>query len=338
MGSLVLSLAGATLWNARYDPNKNSFMSFGDSTFLRGFWCIIVVLVHVPAAYQNRVQDMIGSFAFVGVTFFFMTSAYGLKWSLEHKEGYMDYFWRRRLPPILIPAVIANAFGVLFRWHDGFKISLLSFINIDNWVKVLLVYYLVFWAIYGIAPKIINSGPWQDVLICIIVVSFSLLDKFTVFHITQGWIVEPIGFAYGIIAAKYEEVLKKQIQNKWLVKCIVLAFLSGVFGISYLKNKNVLFFGDYLLKIALGISITAFIFEFISKVKVGNKVNSFLASISYQVYLLHRSVFILVGLLSRQLQSGIFIIVSIIITIVLSVGLKKLYEIMLLATRLPGGK
>lgn len=78
MGILVLALAGITLWGIKYDPNKNSFMSIEDTTFLRGFWCIIVVLVHVPEAYQNGIQDMLGSFAYIGVTFFFMTSAYGL--------------------------------------------------------------------------------------------------------------------------------------------------------------------------------------------------------------------------------------------------------------------
>ena len=132
IGILVLALAAATLWGAKYDPDKNSFMSIEDTTFLRGFWCIIVVLVHVPAAYQNRIQDMLGSFAYIGVTFFFMTSAYGLKWSLEHKPGYMDHFWRRRLPPILIPTLIANALLVLARTMNGEAITWLSFININN--------------------------------------------------------------------------------------------------------------------------------------------------------------------------------------------------------------
>ncbi len=158
MGVLVLALAGTTLWGIKYDPNKNSFMSIEDTTFLRGFWCIIVFLVHVPVAYQNRIQDMLGSFAYIGVTFFFMTSAYGLKWSLEHKPGYMDHFWRRRLPSILIPALIANAFGVIVRGINGEAITPLSFLNINAWVKVLLLYYAIFWLIYGVMPKIIGGG------------------------------------------------------------------------------------------------------------------------------------------------------------------------------------
>lgn len=70
----VVLFAGATV----YDDGQH-FFDMSNSNALRGFWCLIVILVHIPAAYQNRIQDMIGSFAYIGVTFYFMTSAYGLK-------------------------------------------------------------------------------------------------------------------------------------------------------------------------------------------------------------------------------------------------------------------
>lgn len=158
MGLLVLSLVLSTLWGAEYDPGKDSFMSVEDTTFLRGFWCIIVVLVHVPAVYQNRIQDMLGSFAYIGVTFFFMTSAYGLKWSMEHKPGYMEHFWRRRLPALLIPALFANALSVIIKAFNGETISFLLFIDINAWVKVLLANYLIFWLIYYLLPEKIGGG------------------------------------------------------------------------------------------------------------------------------------------------------------------------------------
>ena len=67
---LVLVLAVIALWGVRFIPNKDSFMSFEDTRFLRGFWCIVIAFVHVPASFQNQIQDMIGSFAYIGVTFF----------------------------------------------------------------------------------------------------------------------------------------------------------------------------------------------------------------------------------------------------------------------------
>ena len=126
---------------------------------------------------------------------------------------------------------------------------------------------------------------------CLIVLIFSLVDYFTSFKITQIWIVEPIGFAYGIIAAKYNGLIKNWLKDHWKRKIFCLLFLSGILGIAYLKFKPVVFLGDYLLKIVLGISITGLIFAVISNFKVGNPTNGLLSSISYEVYILHDTVF-----------------------------------------------
>lgn len=167
----VITIATISLYGIKIDKEKDSFMSLNDTNFMRGFWCIIVVLVHIPATYQNRIQDMFGSFAYIGVTFFFMTSAYGLKYSMMHKKGYMEHFWRRRFPALLIPALIANAFLVIAQaiGKGVSDLSLISFININDWVKVLLLYYVAFWLIYHIAPKLIGGGVlarYYNVSIC----------------------------------------------------------------------------------------------------------------------------------------------------------------------------
>ena len=324
MGILVLWLAMSSLWGIRFDPNKNSFMSIEDTLFLRGFWCVIVVLVHVPAAYQNRIQDMLGSFAFIGVTFFFMTSAYGLKWSIDHKPGYMDCFWRRRLPPILVPALIANALNVVVRGINGNTITALSFLNINNWIKVLLLYYVVFWIIYGLLPRKLNVDGIQDIIMCLVVLAFSLIDYFTEIKITSIWIVEPLGFAYGIIAAKWERPIRKWMGRRWLVKCVSLGIAAGILGIMYLKFKPIVFWGEYLLKIALGIAISLFMYEVLHKLKVGNRINAFLGGISYEVYILHGTVFLMLMHFFKGWNSGLFIITSLVITVLLARMLKYL--------------
>lgn len=322
---LVVALLASIICGARSDQNKDSFMSIDDTTFLRGFWCIVVVLVHVPAIYQNQIQDMIGSFAYIGVTFFFMTSAYGLKQSLAHKVEYMATFWKRRLPPILVPAVIANAIQVGAYALNGADVYLWLFADINDWVKVLLLYYFCFWVIYGIFPKLINPGVWQDAVMCLIVFLCSLIDYFTELKITLIWIVEPLGFAYGIIAARYSEQFKKWIGARNFVKAITLLIVSLFLGLAYLNFKSVPFWGDYILKICLGIFITAFIFTFIGKIKIGNKVNTFLSDVSYEVYLLHRAVFALVMAVGYVgINSGLYVLVAVCVTVVMSYGLKAL--------------
>lgn len=318
MTALVMFVGASTIYGIKIDKEKDSFMSLSDINFLRGFWCIIVVLVHIPAAYQNRIQDMIGSFAYIGVTFFFMTSAYGLKYSMMNKEGYMEHFWKRRLPEILIPALIANAFVITAQaiGKGVSNLSLVNFININNWVKVLLLYYAAFWLIYHIIPKLTRGGYWQDIVMCLFVLNCSLLERFTSLNINYGWVVEPFGFAYGILAADHSDSIRKWMKEKWLMKSGIFLVLSGFLGIAYLKLKPIPVFGDYLLKIVLGIAITAFMFEVMAKLTVGNRINSFLGNISYEIYLLHGGVFALIATIDLNMDSGIFVITSVMLTII----------------------
>ena len=145
----------------------------------------------------------------------------------------------------------------------------------------------------------------------------SLIDYFTKFKITSRWIIEPLGFAYGIIVTKYVDNIKHWIVTQWLFKSIVLLATAGLVGIAYLKFKSVIFWGDYVLKIILQITIIIFIFTVIGKIKVGNKLNEFLGSISYEVYLLHPVAFALVASINEGIMnSGIFIVVSLLITII----------------------
>lgn len=100
--------------------------------------------------------------------------------------------------------------------------------------------------------------------------------------------------------------------------------LSVFLGVAYLKLKPVAVFGDYLLKIVLGIAITAFMFEAIAKLRVGNKVNSFLGGVSYEVYLLHHGVFALLTVIDSDMNSGVFVITSVAATVVLAYALNRI--------------
>lgn len=108
------------------------------------------------------------------------------------------------------------------------------------------------------------------------------------------------------------------MKDKWLIKCGIFLTLSTFLGIAYLKFKPVAIFGDYLLKIVLGIAIMTFMFEVVAKLKVGNKVNSFLGNISYEIYLLHGGVFALIAAVDTNMNSGFFVITSVVVTIILA--------------------
>ena len=160
MLALIIFMAALILYGIKICEKKESFMSANDTNFLRGFWCIVVVLVHIPDAYQNWIQNMIGSFAYIGVTFFFMTSAYGLKYSSINKQDYLLHFWRKRLPALLIPNLITNGIALLLNSVGSRERPVIGWniLRINSWVKVLLFYYLLFWIIYRVLPQYIRGG------------------------------------------------------------------------------------------------------------------------------------------------------------------------------------
>ena len=107
MSILLLSLILITIYGAKIEKRKD-FFTFEDTKVLKGIICIIVILVHIPKSFQNPIQDMIGSFAYIGVTFFFLTSSYGLKYKMDNKQDYLNNFWQNRLSKLLVPAIIIN--------------------------------------------------------------------------------------------------------------------------------------------------------------------------------------------------------------------------------------
>lgn len=310
------------LYGVKYDEEKCEFFSANDSKMLKGLFCIIVVLVHVPQAYQNSIQDLIGSFAYIGVTFFFMTSAYGLRWGVEHKSGYLKGFWKKRLPSLLIPAILCNLLFFVSNYFLGESNSLISVIDINSWVKVLLLFYFVFWLVYFIGEKLQlhNNKIGLDLIISIIVVVLSIIGMFSPFKITILWPVESIGFAYGILLADYADNLVLYAKKKWVHKFFVLFAISLILGLSYIKFKNVPIFGDYLLRIVLGMILLILILHITTSFRFGNKAFGYLGRISYSVYLIHDYVFSYFEKMRLISNSGVYICVCVMMTLFLASG------------------
>lgn len=318
MALAVLFLAFELLYKAEYRPDAARLFDKQNSNAMRGFWCLIVILVHIPMAYQNRIQDMLGSFAYIGVTFFFMTSSYGLRLVIEEDPNSIRHFWRKRLPRLLIPMFLVNVVSLIFRLLEGNGLSFSTLININGWVQWLLVCYVIFWVVNRFVGKSLldNRGGVQDIIVCVLIIVFSATVYLLKCHIfATTWCPEIFGFVWGIIFFHIKKCFAAWVDKKWLPKCVALCLIAGIAGIAYLKYKPVVFFGDYLLKILLGVLIITFMLAVNSRIAIGNKVNLFLGSISYEVYLLHGSVFGLLAFLAPEIGSGIFIGLSTAITV-----------------------
>lgn len=317
MALIMLFLTFELLYKAKYSLDVVHLFDKQNSNAMRGFWCLIVILVHIPVPYQNRIQNMLGSFAYIGVTFFFMTSAYGLRLGVKKDPDSIRHFWRKRLPKLLIPMFLVNIVSLIFHVIEGNKISISILININGWVQWLLVCYLIFWAVKRfVSLDRFGGGEYTDIIVSVLIIAFSVMVYALKSHISvTTWCPEVFGFVWGIVFFHIKNRFAEWMGKKWFLKCIAFCVIAGMAGVAYLKLKPMVFFGDYILKILLGVLIIAFMLAVNSHITIGNKASLFLGSISYEVYLLHDSVFGLIAFLVPKISSGVFIGLSIVITI-----------------------
>lgn len=334
MGLLLFFLAMSVIWNAKKCVDSNHFFDIENTKAMRGFWCLVIILVHVPAAYQNRIQDMIGSFAYIGVTFFFMTSAYGLTLTNERKPETLRIFWRKRLPKLLITNWVVNfLFYFVYLFVFDNKMSIRALFGVNGWVEWIIGCYFIFWIMQLLFRKSSKSGYIACMMVIVICsVSIYFLGKFGFISGTT-WTSECYGFIWGILLLLLREQFIKILEKKWIKNVLLSCVIAFVLGVAYLKFKPVPFWGDYILKVLLGISITVFILICNIRVKIGNKISLMLGAISYEVYLIHGNVFGILSRLFEKLESGYFILLSIVLTILCAWIVHTVSKYMILAVQ-----
>ena len=330
MGIILLFLAFELLFGAKLKPVNEHFFDKKNTQALRGFWCLVIPMVHLPEMYQNRIQDMIGSFAYIGVTFFFMTSSYGLTLSSDSKPFDLWLFWRKRLPKLLIVSLIINLiFAFLNHTLFGKHIGVLNIIELNEWVIWLIACYFAFW----LSNIIFTDGKKWKIATYVMIIAGSLiiyfLSKKGIITFTT-WTTEIYGFVWGIILATYRDLFLKLSSQRWKVFLSISIICSALLGVCYLKCKYIPFAGDYLLKIILGVAITAFMLIANTRIELGNKVSMFLGRISFEIYLVHFEVIDLLRDIKEWDSSGVYILSCVVLTFVCAALLHLMTDRLLL--------
>lgn len=288
---------------------------------LKGVCCLVVIYVHFHGAYTNTLQDAIGSFGYIAVTLFFLISAYGMMLSSERKKDYLNHFWRNRLVALLIPCLCVNLVGVALSFVEGSS-EWHAIYQINGYVKVLLQFCLWFYIIELCKrkwfPKRHQLGD------CILIAGIVISSIFLYLFIdddsssTAVWCFERMGLVWGILLNRYYQPFVKWMDSHRCIKAVLLCVVSAVLGIAYLKYKMVWLWGAYLLKIVLGLFIILFLFTATSNRKIGNRFGLWLGNISYEVYLSHGMVMGFLAYAMSELSSGMFILTTVIVTLILS--------------------
>lgn len=306
-----------------------SFFDLSATSAMRGFWCLIIALVHVPEEYQNPLQDLMGSFAYIGVTFFFMTSGYGLMLGVR-KNGAQSMtkgFWRKRLPKLLVPLLLVNIAHCAAVFVMEGKFEPLLLIGITGFVRQLLLFYFLTWLVF-VALRPLSDGK-KMAIVCVLVglvsIALYVCSEQTLF----AWPVESLGYLYGILLAMFSKPFCEKMQKKWMFKCAVLCIAAIGFGVAYLKFKELAVVGDYALKALLGAALTVFILAVNVTFSLSNAVSRFLGRISYEVYLIHGLVFTCLQTAYAPWNSGVYILCSLLVTVAAAAAVNGLSSVLL---------
>lgn len=305
--------------------SEGQFFSKNYTSVLKGLCCLIVIYVHVKEGYGNKLQDAIGSFAYCCVTIFFLVSAYGMMLSAERKGDYLKGFWRNRLLALLVPSLVVNIVGCVAHNIFSDDFSLKGLYQLNNYVAVLLLWCVWFYIVEWCKAKWFKDNTrLGDVLLIVGVVASSLYGYFDdpdpiKTGAFSGWPYERMGLVWGVLLYRYFHALEGWMAERRMAKVMVLTILGGVLGVAYLKYKMVFFWGAYLLKVVLGFTLILLLFTLTSNRAFGNKVSLWLGNISYEVYLSHGIVMgVLVHLLAPEVNSGVFILLTVVLTLILS--------------------
>lgn len=300
---------------------SGQFFSKDYTTMLKGVCCLIVIYVHFGGNQTNELQDAIGSFAYIAVTLFFLISAYGMVLGAESKKDYLNHFWRNRLISLLIPCFCINVVACILNLIKC-KIDLGILYHVNGYVMVLLQFCVWFYIVEWCKRKwfATNRLVGDSLLIFGILLSSILLYllKYQEISASAGWCFERIGLIWGILLYRYYKPFVEWMERHRLIKGILLGLISGLLGLAYLRYKAVWLWGEYLLKIVLGVAIILFLFTVTSNRKIGNTMGLCLGNISYEVYLSHG---IVMGFLSTMIpstESGFFIFLVVIVTLSIS--------------------
>ena len=174
--SIILCIIALIMLNGISVDENAEWMSASYTTALKAIACIIVVFVHIPTEYGNKLQDMVGSFAYVGVTIFTMISAYGCRAGIDRGADYLKSFWKNRLLALAIPLVIYN---IIFIPLELVILGISAF-KFNFYIRAIVTLYFIFWLVWKV--KFIPH-KYKDIIISCIIVMGSLLTYFTEFDI-----------------------------------------------------------------------------------------------------------------------------------------------------------
>lgn len=280
-----------------------------NTTALRGICSIEIMLGHIGLATESIIlfPNRKAGILFVGI--FFALSGYGLMHSVSNKENYLQGFWKRRFPKILVPAYFVFVAGIVIENHNGGNlnnlvnvVNLRAFFENTNWyVWELLVMYIVFYICARLDKSLLKSS-YVLLALCLVFVciAFGL-------GVDNPWYGSTLCFWLGIFYyIKREEFIQFSAKYFW-GKIVIGSIFLGIFCMLFFIQGGML--GNLIARNCASMIFTILIIMWLHKFSIGNYGSVWLGKYSYEIFLFHP---LLIRTLRPWIKSNMFFSVMVI--------------------------
>ena len=276
---------------------------------LRGICAIEIMLGHIGLATESTIlfPNRKAGVLFVGI--FFALSGYGLMYGVSNKENYLQGFWKKRIPKILIPAYVTFLIGIVIRSIMAGNannlvnvISIKRFFGQTNWyVWELLVMYIVFY-ICARLDKSLLKGQY-------ILLVFSLVFVCMAFEmgVDNPWYGSTLCFWLGIFYYMKSEVFIWFSEKYFLGKIVIGIVFLGIFCMLFFMQGGIL--GNLVARNCASLIFTILVIMWLHQVSIGNIISVWLGKYSYEIFLFHP---LLISILRPWVKNDVFYAIMVI--------------------------
>lgn len=299
----------------------DDYLSVGDSNNVRALMAICILISHFSYTFENKyLLAVISPFAYIFVGAFLFYTGYGLLFSYYSKENYLKGFLKKRLFSILLPFYLIVGIDCIYNAVvNNVKYSFLYIFEAlyNNWyVLIITITYLLFFACLKLKFKDKKSN---EILFLVLFVFISII--IAVISKKGFYLYSMLSLPLGMLWFHKKDSIERLIRKKWFLSIVICVISLIIFiALRYISGSRNLVYIEALSIMASTPIFTLLIFVLLNKIKIGNRILTFIGNISYEVYLCHR--FIMDALFKYEEISSnmlLYFCIVIIITIFISV-------------------
>ena len=332
-----------SIFGIKKDTNHDEFMSLSQTSAIKGLLALEVFLCHIYAYYPSGIMmKTFNAIAYIPVALFFMFTGYGLVFNVEKKKDkYIKGFLKKRFLKLYIPLWISLIFTFIIKLFINKEVdcslnTILADVlglNAIWFLKVIIIYYFVFWLIWSFVPD-----KYRLMAMCIFVIAQCLFCFFI--NTYKSYYTSSFGFVIGMFLAidnngfAFTAKVNSYIQKNKVKMLILISVALAITMLGYFLLHDNRLFGELLLRNIVGIVIVLLFCLINYNISFGNKISKLLGTISYEIFLIHPAVIVSVktcfgAIPSDWLQILLILFITIIGSIITHYLSKKINSLLI---------